>query len=418
MSKHSNEQTVGGFELQNFEKNRYFQGKLMTARDMRVEQEYHDTRLRTLNKLTTGVGIVSGLTISDLQDHGDALRVTIEPGVAIDYDGRPIVVKNRTTKRLTAPDGDEIYLYLEYDEQSKDPVPVPGAEGTGGENAEESRILEVLEISYKETPPEEYKTIPSVEFPEFERHGEADPVEAAHKVINEYHQAVRSEIESRTDPSIFIGSFKRTPDGEWKPGEETQNRPFVYDNDMLYATLISHIVDTDNPHRTTVGEPTDYVESELDQIEGFAIRLEAIRSEFDELSETLQMHTEYATHKSLKSASRFFDSVADTLGEDPQTSRRALEIVDALQDAIIEDVYLDESTYFDFVRSLTTRIDDLGKSLEGTVTQRSYAEYREKADELETAVSGDPTVLEVTVALDKLGEAADLLEQRYEIVSE
>ncbi|GAB3023290.1 hypothetical protein [Natronobiforma cellulositropha] len=417
MSQEQERHASNGFELRQFEKNRYFQGKLMTARDMRVEQEYHTDRLQTANKLIAGSGIVSGLTISELEDHGDGLRVTVEPGVAIDYQGRPIVVKNSTTTRFPTPDGDEMYIHIAYEEETKDPVPVPGGEPLSGEESEESRILEVFDITYRETPPSEYKTVPHIEFPDLQRQGASDPTAVANALAEAYHENARAEVDGRTDPSVFLGSFKRTPDGEWKPGQETRRRPFVYDNDMLYAALIAHIADTDNPHRTTVGEPTDYIEGELDQIEGFAIRLERLQSNIEALSRELEVHNDYATQKSLKTTVRYFDDVADRFDDSAQATRIAFAISASARDALESGVETDEQ-YLEFVEAIAKNARELEPLLEGRVTESGHDQYTAAVDALEEALEAETSVLQVAVSLDELSETADLLETRYGVVPE
>jgi hypothetical protein len=80
MMENRNDRNGSGFELKHFEKNRYFQGKLMTARDMLTDQQYHANRLETITKLTNGTGIVSGLTISEFTEEEGQLRLELQPG--------------------------------------------------------------------------------------------------------------------------------------------------------------------------------------------------------------------------------------------------------------------------------------------------------------------------------------------------
>jgi len=79
--------------LDRFVRNRYFHGKLMTARDQQLEQEYHANRLETLAQHVTGRGAVCGLAVSVSQDSADApLKVDVEPGYALDCCGRPVLL--------------------------------------------------------------------------------------------------------------------------------------------------------------------------------------------------------------------------------------------------------------------------------------------------------------------------------------
>lgn len=402
------------FELRHFEKNRYFQGKLITALDMLTEQQYHAGRLSTTNKLINGSGIVSGLTLSDLEDEGDRLQVTVEPGLAIDANGRPIVVRSPTTESLPVPDGNELYIFLSYSEETKDPVPVPGSDPESGEQSEESRILEVFEIVARETAPSEYKETPQIELPDFER-AEKSFTELADEIAESYHDTQRPTTESESEQSIFLGSFKKTTEGHWRPGSETKRRAFVYDNDMLFELLMTHITDTDNPHSTRVGEPNEYVENELGQIQEFAVRMQQMRSDIDTFNDELDSQREYIKHKSLKTTSRFFDSVSQEFETHGEVSRTALSIVDSAKEAIAADAYEDSESYTRFVEGLLPDAETLAETIEGVATEESYTQYRETLAEFESTIEDTPSVVELAMTLDKLAEHAEMLEQRYDV---
>src|SRR5688500_6005652 len=70
-------------------RNRYFYGKLLDVHHLQLEQRYFVEKLRLLNRLSLGSGVLAGLHV---QVRGDA--VVIGPGVAIDGCGRVIVVTN------------------------------------------------------------------------------------------------------------------------------------------------------------------------------------------------------------------------------------------------------------------------------------------------------------------------------------
>lgn len=77
-------------------RNNYFLGKLMTARDFFAEQEYFNSKRRFNNKFMFGPGIVAGMNIF-MVDHK---TFSLEPGMAIDYYGREIVVPNTCVRKL------------------------------------------------------------------------------------------------------------------------------------------------------------------------------------------------------------------------------------------------------------------------------------------------------------------------------
>jgi len=79
------------------ERNRYFTGKFMAARDFRDEQDYFLSRHRLHNRLLHGWGIVCGLTVDRHWDERCADRqVIVKKGIAIDCCGRELVLTKDT----------------------------------------------------------------------------------------------------------------------------------------------------------------------------------------------------------------------------------------------------------------------------------------------------------------------------------
>lgn len=114
-----------------FERNRYFYGKLLTVRDFETEQNYHNSKRAMLNRLVTGSGVVCGLGVSA----SDESTLMIESGMAIDYQGREIVVPELVFRKLRMLEGlDKVkdradaYLCLEYAEEQVEPVNATGAQ--------------------------------------------------------------------------------------------------------------------------------------------------------------------------------------------------------------------------------------------------------------------------------------------------
>ena len=101
----------------------YFDGKLLSADDLRDEQTYFRQRLRRLNQRLHGHGVVSGLTVS-IKGKGNVARIEIAPGVAIDPTGEEIVVTNGVTLSLPAAQ-QELYVQIRWTERPCKPVPSP-----------------------------------------------------------------------------------------------------------------------------------------------------------------------------------------------------------------------------------------------------------------------------------------------------
>ena len=118
-----------------FERNRYFYGKLLTVRDFEVEQRYHCSKRALLNRLLHGAGVVCGLGVTA----SDESTLMIESGVALDYQGREIVLPETLFRKLQMLEGQETlagkkdaFLCLAYAQEEVEPVNATGAD-TGEE---------------------------------------------------------------------------------------------------------------------------------------------------------------------------------------------------------------------------------------------------------------------------------------------
>lgn len=413
---HKNNNDTAGFDYRHFEKNRYFQGKLMSARDMVTDQQYHANRLELLAQHTTGTGIVTGFGISNFEATDEGLEVTIQPGLAIDSTGKPIVVRNPTTRSFPIPDGNELYLFIEHDTETKDPVPVPGSGPLSEEQSEESRILEVFSLTTREAAPA-IDTPPTVEFPDVGA-TDKDIADLASEVANTYHDAHRSAADPDPDAAVFLGSFKRGVEGNWRLGSETDRRPLVYDNEMLFSMLASHIADAENPHQTQIGEPAEYIESELDQMDELSLRIQQLQADLTDVSDKLDVHTDYTTRKSLKSTVRFFDDLATSFERQTEVSRLSLTIVESIRNRFADKVYADRETYIAFVGELLADMEAVADELDGQVTPRSHSQFRDAVDSLADAVDDDQTIIAVATALNSVGEAAEMAEKQTKVVSD
>lgn len=129
-----------------FKRARYFHGMLMTERDFREEQIYHDEKRKLLNRMLHGWGVVCGLKISAASPANS--RIIIEPGLALDCAGNEIIVceprvidagqvlkacapadKSSLCQPCTGAKEDETdqskkwYVVIRYYETPSDPVP-------------------------------------------------------------------------------------------------------------------------------------------------------------------------------------------------------------------------------------------------------------------------------------------------------
>lgn len=408
MSHERNQTESDQGELRQFEKNRFFQGKLMTARDMQTEQTYHARRVHTLGRFGIGKGILYGVEVSDIVEKETELEITVEPGVLIDGYGRPIVVEHTTTRTLPLPEGDEFYLFLRYSETELESVPVPEVRGASGEEYMSNRTVEGFELTYQASPPDSWDEIPDANTSIADN---ADDDTALRALANRYHQRFRSSVEPVEDPSIFIAAFERTRDGDWIRGGDTVRRDLVYDNDMLYSALVHHLADTDNPHDVS-GVGGAGSDMELDDVDEIRYELEQMRDRLDTLNR-------YVMRKSLKDKIRFFQGVYERFEEhDTSGSQIAQRIAETAREGISDEVHEDPDAFREHAGEMLQNDIELGDALKESATEESLERYIKAVNELQSVLASDVDVLSVAEAQDAVAEAADSLEVLYDIVPE
>lgn len=109
----------------------YFPGKLLSAEDFRLEQQYLNGKRQLHNLATLGAGVVTGLAVSE--EPGDT-GIKVSAGYAIDGLGREIIVPEDVcvawpTANLRPPR--RWGVMLEYDEQEADPLPTTDGPAAG-----------------------------------------------------------------------------------------------------------------------------------------------------------------------------------------------------------------------------------------------------------------------------------------------
>jgi hypothetical protein len=96
-------------QFQQFERSRFFTGKLLTADDLQAEQDYFRGKSRLHNRFLHGWGIVSGLGVT--VDQG--ATVVVSPGLAVDCCGNELVLPAAERISLSGLSGRH-YVTLEY----------------------------------------------------------------------------------------------------------------------------------------------------------------------------------------------------------------------------------------------------------------------------------------------------------------
>lgn len=86
------------------ERNRFFTGKYMTARDFRADPDYLLSRHRLQNRLVLGWGIACGLEVTAHPQEGCCDWLHISQGIAVDCYGREIILPDDASFRISFPE--------------------------------------------------------------------------------------------------------------------------------------------------------------------------------------------------------------------------------------------------------------------------------------------------------------------------
>lgn len=110
-----------------FERNNYYTGKILSAKDFSMEQEYFNRKRWLLNQYNLGSGILYGLDVIKSGEMRQEECVTVKPGIAIDSSGREIVIREPINQVLSELDSfskvktaGAIYLCLEHVQEERD----------------------------------------------------------------------------------------------------------------------------------------------------------------------------------------------------------------------------------------------------------------------------------------------------------
>ncbi len=145
----------------NFERNKYFYGKLLNVEDFETEQRYMNDKRRLINRLVHGMGVVCGMNVVSV----DEATISVEMGLALDFAGREIVIEKPILKKLSTIDGfanyrdedeanNNLYLYVEYQETEKEPVHSIAARGEANSKEEYNKYQEGYHLYLSDQEPD------------------------------------------------------------------------------------------------------------------------------------------------------------------------------------------------------------------------------------------------------------------------
>lgn len=464
MSENITRHNVPGVEPREYERNLYFHGKLITVRDMNLEQAYHLGRLNSHTRYVSGQGVLTGLDTTATWDAAtDELTIAVHPGVAYDCYGMPIVVENRATETRTLGDETTVYVSIRGRDCKEELVPATGAENACADDCEYSHIRESFEVVVSteepapEDPPLSY-AIPDVEFPSKSDVGE--DAQAAFRAVsrnyyeNDAHYADEDEESPagtiRVDgppskpcdnPAVFLAAYSRS-DGD-SDDWTLSGDPFreeIHPNHKTWSGLLRHATDFGNPHQTHLdltgidgGARIDVVGSEeaaghVDLLAGgenvtvavngrqVTLSVEAAAGQPQEEPADLEGLRRYVMLRTLTAKVDSYPVVQQQFGNGA-AGRSATEIINRVERDLGPDAFRNANTYRSLVSDVATierrmagqNANDFGELRTATTVSRNR--FREAVDDLETALADGSTV-DVAVAQDWVCEAAERLRFR------
>ncbi|ELZ32510.1 hypothetical protein C474_06802 [Halogeometricum pallidum JCM 14848] len=412
-------------DFPSLERNRYFYGKLMTPRDMRDEQQFHRARFDTMARFVTGVGIIEGLDATQVRERsgrdGDdevELEVTVQPGVAVDGEGRLLVVEDTLRQEFTAPNDDDtvVHVHLRYDETETEQVPTPDLGKAVSEECEFNRIVETPTVVCRYYAAGEdvvegvQKLVPKLTN---DVDPDADgPLEPDDPILSELareYRTARDALPTRDDADVFLGAFERL-DGSWRPTKQ-EYRPLVYSNDVVYAALVRHVFDFDNPHRVSGGGDSSVPEELEKRIDSLETNVEELQTQATEDAAKISKLEDYVVDRSLEESVRAFEVVSDEF-----ESEAASDIAKTILERIEEKPFLEPEEYFQTVGELVGLASELGGELRDEATPESLKRYQRAVEQLvevwneeDERDEAERDILRVVLALDRVNETASWL---------
>jgi hypothetical protein len=114
-------------ESQSLKRPNFFSGKLVTAEDLELEQQYFREKLKRHNRTLHGFGIVTGLKVSVSSG-----QIIVEPGLALDCEGNEVIVD--TEQSILTPASFDMrnwfvnVRFVEWDDDKDEALPTYGSE--------------------------------------------------------------------------------------------------------------------------------------------------------------------------------------------------------------------------------------------------------------------------------------------------
>jgi len=247
--------------LTQFERNRYFYGKMLDEFHFKLETDYHNGKRWLINRAVMGYGVVCGL---DVLPGDEAHSIKVTSGFAIDKWGREIIVPETTQEVRIPPEviakarerkekhhaeshrpyqGEGQYeehedrfcvqVMICYHECETDPMPVLSGDCHGADLCAPGTISEGFRIAFGHRCEHPYND--QCQFPHIASEGRID-----YEALVKWVTRDRDCLSVPKDPCIRLAHVHLTDGGhECDPDRiNIAVRPIVYANDLLFDILL------------------------------------------------------------------------------------------------------------------------------------------------------------------------------------
>lgn len=180
----------------------YFSGEFLIDRDFNEEQAYHRDLRRRHNLHLHTWGVANGLEVKQTGEKS----LEIDPGMAIDKDGRELVLLGSETLPASGPANGTLYVRIEYGERlSDDPADQESASGAAGAPKQSKRWVERPTCRATEAKPADDGAVILLATVQLDDSGKIKAVDAS----------IRTVAGSRIDPAADLRVRSLTADSAY-----------------------------------------------------------------------------------------------------------------------------------------------------------------------------------------------------------
>lgn len=237
-----------GCDLQLFQRNNYFYGKLMTVRDFEDEQKYMNGKRRLLNKTLHGTGVVCGFDpekVTFSSKSAADVDVTFQDCIiALDNCGHEIYVPQGTVKKIVIEKTavTHWYLYLKHNPVYGELVHSASNPSSCDETCCPNRIIEDFEvIASSDVPASSALSCPDLS-------GAAND-NAVREQVKTWLRSASASCPQAAELKVFFLAVKT----DWTTDADETKKYLVAvgSHKSLSDLILCHMSDLNNPHKTS-----------------------------------------------------------------------------------------------------------------------------------------------------------------------